>query len=97
MAPDRVHEVASTQHEPGQDGDAFATRRRSPALLIGLLIVGVLTVLFILRNRERVKVDFIFFDSQARTWVVILLAMLLGGLLTELIRLGVKRRRAKRA
>jgi uncharacterized integral membrane protein len=65
--------------------------------LIGLLVIAVLTLLFITRNRRRVKVDFVFFDSQARTWVVILLAMVLGGLLTELIRLGLKRRRASRA
>ena len=44
-------------------------------------------------NRTRVKVDFIVFDRQARTWVVILISMALGALLAEVIRLAVKRRR----
>jgi uncharacterized integral membrane protein len=91
-----VRAVSQKPRDPGYEDEPTTPARRPTAWLIGVLIVGVLTLLFITRNRRRVKVDFVFFDSQARTWVVILLAMALGGLLTELIRLGLKRRRASR-
>jgi uncharacterized integral membrane protein len=58
-----------------------------------VIIVGVVSVLFIIQNRTRVKVHFVVFDRQARTWVVILISMALGALLAEAIRIAVKRRR----
>ena len=64
-----------------------------PPWLIAVLAVGVVSVLFIMQNRTRVKVHFIVFDRQARTWVVILISMALGALLAEGVRLAVKRRR----
>ena len=64
-----------------------------PPWLIAVLVVGVVSVLFIMQNRTRVKVHFIVFDRQARTWVVILISMALGALLAEAVRLAVKRRR----
>jgi uncharacterized integral membrane protein len=64
-----------------------------PPWLIAVLIVAAVSVLFISQNRTRVKVDFVLFDREARTWVVILIAMGLGALLAELIRMGLKRRR----
>jgi uncharacterized integral membrane protein len=64
-----------------------------PPWLIAVLVVGVVSVLFVMQNRTRVKVHFILFDRQARTWVVILISMALGALLAEVIRLAVKRRR----
>ena len=65
-----------------------------PPWLIAVIIVGVVSVLFIMQNRTRVKVHFIVFDRQARTWVVILISMALGALLAEAVRIAVKRRRA---
>ena len=64
-----------------------------PPWLIAVIVVGVVCVLFIMQNRTRVKVHFIVFDRQARTWVVILISMALGALLAEAVRLAVKRRR----
>jgi uncharacterized integral membrane protein len=64
-----------------------------PPWLIAVIIVGVVSVVFIMQNRTRVKVHFILFDRQARTWVVILISMALGALLAEVVRLAVKRRR----
>ena len=64
-----------------------------PPWLIAVLVVGIVSVLFIMQNRTRVKVHFIVFDRQARTWVVILISMALGALLAEVVRLAVKRRR----
>ena len=64
-----------------------------PPWLIAVIVVGIVSVLFIMQNRTRVKVHFIVFDRQARTWVVILISMALGALLAEAVRLAVKRRR----
>jgi uncharacterized integral membrane protein len=64
-----------------------------PPWLIAVVIVGIVSVLFIMQNRTRVKVHFVVFDRQARTWVVILISMALGALLAEAVRLAVKRRR----
>ena len=68
-----------------------------PPWLIAVLVVGIVCVLFIMQNRTRVKVHFIVFDRQARTWVVILISMALGALLAEVVRLAVKRRRGAAA
>ena len=64
-----------------------------PPWLIAVIVVGVVSVLFITQNRRRIRVDFVLFDRYARTWVVILIAMGLGALLAELIRMGMRRRR----
>ena len=45
------------------------------------------------RTASRVNVDFILFDRDARTWVVIIVSMALGALLAEFVRLALKRRR----
>ena len=64
-----------------------------PPWLIGVIVVGLVSVLFISQNRQRVKIDFILWDRYARTWVVIVISMALGALLAELVRLGLKRRK----
>jgi uncharacterized integral membrane protein len=73
--------------EGPKDAKAF------PPWLIAVLVVAVVSILFISQNSTRVHVDFLFFDREARTWVVILIAMALGALLAELVRMGLKRRR----
>jgi uncharacterized integral membrane protein len=76
------------------EGRADMDGKGFPPWLIGVIIVGLVSVLFISQNRQRVTVDFILWDHDARLWVVIVISMVLGGLLAELIRLGMKRRKA---
>jgi len=82
---DDASEVARGKAGPGKG---------FPPWLIAVIIVAVVSLLFIMQNRTRVKVDFIVFDGQARTWVVILISMALGALLAEVVRLAIKRRRS---
>lgn len=82
---DDASEVARGKAGPGKG---------FPPWLIAVIIVAVVSVLFIMQNRTRVKVHFIVFDRQARTWVVILISMALGALLAEAVRIALKRRRA---
>ena len=81
---DDASELARGKADPGKG---------FPPWLIAVIAVGIVSVLFIMQNRTRVKVHFIVFDRQARTWVVILISMALGALLAEAVRLAVKRRR----
>jgi uncharacterized integral membrane protein len=81
---DDASELAGAKAGPGKG---------FPPWLVAVIIVGIVSVVFIMQNRTRVKVHFILFDRQARTWVVILISMALGALLAEVVRLAVKRRR----
>jgi uncharacterized integral membrane protein len=85
--------VASDEQEAGLDRGKARSGKGFPPWLIAVIVLGVVSVLFISQNRRRVRVDFILFDRTARTWVVILIAMALGALLAEVIRLAVRRRR----
>lgn len=69
-------------------------RNVSP-LLIGLIVVGVLTLIFILLNSEKTEINFVFFSIESRVWVVIIIALALGMLLDRLLQLWMRRRKAK--
>jgi uncharacterized integral membrane protein len=73
------------------DGD----RGPSP-FLIGLIIVGVLAVIFVLQNTNSAQVEFLFFDGSAKVWVVILVSIIAGMLLDRLLQLWMRRRKERR-
>jgi uncharacterized integral membrane protein len=77
------------------DGDRVGqpSRRRFPTRIVAVVVITLVCGAFISQNRERVNVDFLVFDRDARTWVVIILSMALGALLAEFVRLALKRRR----
>jgi uncharacterized integral membrane protein len=70
-------------------------RRVSPSLL-ALVVVVAVAVVFILQNRERVPIDFLFFELKSRTWTAIGVSMVLGAILGQLVPRVWKGRRAKR-
>ena len=45
---------------------------------IAALVALVVLVLFMLQNRDRANVDFLLWDVEARLWVVIVIAAMLG-------------------
>lgn len=54
-------------------------RREGPSgKLIAAGIALVLLVFFMLQNRDRANVDFLFWDVDARLWLVIVIAAALG-------------------
>jgi len=61
---------------PGAPGEPI--ERGSTARWIVLAVVAVLIVSFILQNRDRANVDFLFWDADLRLWVSLLFAVLLG-------------------
>jgi uncharacterized integral membrane protein len=45
---------------------------------IAAIVALVVLVVFMLQNRDRANVDFLFWDVEARLWVVIVIAAVLG-------------------
>lgn len=70
------------EHERYTAGRASKTLQQ---VTIALLVLGLLTVIFILQNTQSVQVHFLFFSAQAPLAAAILLAAVLGGILTFLV------------
>ena len=64
--------------------------------LIGLIAVGVIALIFILQNGDAAEVTFLFFDSDVKLWVVIVIAIILGMALDRLLQMWMRRRRERR-
>lgn len=52
--------------------------RDIPWKLIGFALAALIIVLFVLQNRERINVNFLFFEVNSRQWVILLVAVALG-------------------
>ena len=44
-------------------------KAETPWRLIIFAVIAVITVIFILQNRERREIDFLFFEVRTRVWV----------------------------
>lgn len=66
--------------------------RRPPWRLIGLVALIAVVAIFVLQNRERMPVDFLFFEINSRQWVNLAVAVGIGVVLDRLY-LGWRRRR----
>jgi uncharacterized integral membrane protein len=53
-------------------------RRTSTTRWIVLAVLAALILSFILQNRDRANVDFLFWDADLRIWVALLFAAALG-------------------
>jgi putative membrane protein len=64
-------------------------RRRLPAITPGQLLSGVLVVLavvFIVQNRERVRIHFFTIDVSSPVWLMLTVMVLIGVLIGALVR-----------
>jgi uncharacterized integral membrane protein len=52
--------------------------RNIPWKLIGFMVSALVIVLFVLQNRTRMNVNFLFFEVNSRQWVNLLVAVALG-------------------
>ena len=72
-----------------------STSNRKIVGLIVAIIIAIVAAVFIFQNTEDTNVEFLFLSGRAPLYVVIIISMVLGALLT-LIVLGVRRRRRRR-
>lgn len=63
----------------------------TPRAVVGV-IVGILLIAFIVLNRQATDVSFVFFETETRLWVALLIAAVAG----VLIGLALGRRRYRR-
>jgi uncharacterized integral membrane protein len=64
--------------------------------VIVAIVLGVALVAFVLQNRHRVKVQWLFFDFRAPFWLVTFGTIALAIVAGELIGTAIRRSRAKR-
>jgi len=76
------------------DGAEVDKKRVSPSLIIGLVAL-VHAIVFIAQNTESHPVTFLFWDGDTSTWVVIVIALILGALIDRIVTWAWHRRRAR--
>ena len=72
-----MHRHVDGELPPG-DPDTPISDGRSTTKWIVLVVIALLIVSFVLQNRDRANVDFLFWDADIRIWVALLLAAALG-------------------
>lgn len=65
-----------------------------PWRLIGFIVAAVLALIFVLSNRDEVSIDFLFFETETRQWVSLVVVFALG-VVSDRLFIGVRRRRRK--
>lgn len=70
--------------------------KTAQGITITLLLVGLLTAIFVLQNTESVPVEFLFWKGSVPLAGALLLAVVLGGLLSFLVAF-IRQRQYKRA
>jgi len=69
--------------------------RISPTMIIGV-VAAVLALVFILQNTDSHPVTFLFWDNETSTWVVIVIALILGAVIDRVGTWAWRRRKARR-
>ncbi|HEX6312209.1 MAG TPA: lipopolysaccharide assembly protein LapA domain-containing protein [Acidimicrobiia bacterium] len=72
------------------------TRQLPPARIIVAAIIGVLLLWFAIINRQRVEIDFIVFERDARLIYIIIGSAVLGAIAGALLRRRRERRERRR-
>lgn len=76
------------------DRTAVEERRLSPAL-IGGIVLALAAVDFVVQNRDRVTIHFLFFSFDARIWILLLITSVLAIVAAELLGRAIRRSRRK--
>jgi uncharacterized integral membrane protein len=87
----------SMDWKANERGDAQQDKKRVPPTLIIGLIALVLAIIFIAQNTDSHDVNFLFWDGEMSTWVVIVIALVLGALIDRVATWAWRRRKGRRA
>ena len=60
--------------------------------LVAIAVVVAAAIIFVVQNRDRTKFKFLFVDTNSRTWVLLLVAFVLGAI-TGILGAAMRRRR----
>ena len=71
-------------NRPVDDETATSGQSGPPIKLIAFVAVAALAVVFVFQNRERHRIDFLFFEVSTRTWTALATALVLGVVLDRL-------------
>jgi uncharacterized integral membrane protein len=91
-----MHEHVDEEMPPGDPDEPI--RGDSTTRWIVLAVLAILIMFFVLQNRDRANVDFLFWDAEMRLWVALLFAAVLGfvaGLIVGRISKGRRRDRER--
>jgi uncharacterized integral membrane protein len=58
--------------------DEVRVERRTSGKLVALVVLAIVIVVFVLQNRDRANIDFLFWDVDVRVWFGLAVAVLLG-------------------
>jgi uncharacterized integral membrane protein len=89
-----MHRHVDGEMPPGDPDQPI--RESSTSKWIVLAVLAVLIVSFVLQNRDRANVDFLFWDADLRIWVALLFAAALGFVAGFLVGRLTKGRRRER-
>jgi uncharacterized integral membrane protein len=84
----------ANEHRGGEAPQGDKTRI-SPALIIGG-VAAILALIFILQNTDSHRIRFLFWDNDTSTWVVIVIALVLGAVIDRVATWAWRRRRTRR-
>jgi uncharacterized integral membrane protein len=93
---ERRDESAQDAVEEHKDWTPGPRTKTAQGITITLLIVGLLTAIFVLQNTDSVPVNFLFWKASVPLAGALLLAVVLGGLLSFLVAF-IRQRQYKRA
>lgn len=81
-------------NESQNPSQASKPQRGIPWKLVGFVVAALVIVLFVLSNRTRMNVNFLFFEVNSRQWVNLLVAVALGVIADRLF-IGMRKLRRK--
>jgi uncharacterized integral membrane protein len=86
-----MHEHYEEKLGPDDDGRPA----RGSGRWIALGVVALITLIFVLQNRDRATVEFLFWDGHIRIWFALAIAAALGAVAGFILGRATKRDRSK--
>jgi len=80
---------------PEPRGRSTAQGREGPPIgpIVAIVVIVAAAIIFVTQNRDRTRFNFLFVHTNSRTWVLILVAFVLGAVVGILGAAAIRRRR----
>lgn len=84
----------SEYRDVDRERETIQTGRAGPSpALVAFIVVGVLTVIFVLINRDDVTISLFGADVETKEWILVAVALVVGALLDRLVTYWWRRKR----